>query len=347
LSRTDREGPLGRDIGEILKASNRCARLTQQLLAFSRKQIMLPKVINLNDVVADMDNLLRRLIGENIRLVSVPGKDLWNVKVDPGQIEQVIANLAINSRDSMPRGGKLTIETTNVELDDLYSRGHENVSPGAYVRLTVSDTGCGMGEGTMARIFEPFFTTKEKGTGLGLSTAYGIVKQSGGSIDVYSEPGLGTTIKIYIPGVSDEAVAISRQSAAPFEKLGGSETILVVEDEEIVRNLVRQTLVHYGYDVIDAGCGEEAVDMCSGRKATIHLMLTDVVLPDMSGVDLSKRLAAIMPEMKVIFMSGYTSVGILQEGLLESDVEFIQKPFTSETLARRIREVIDSKSTVH
>jgi PAS domain S-box-containing protein len=347
LSRIDREGPLGRDIGEILKASNRCARLTQQLLAFSRKQIMLPKVIDLNGVVADMDNLLRRLIGENIRLVSVPGKDLWSVKVDPGQIEQVIANLAINSRDSMPRGGKLTIETANVELDDLYSRGHETVKPGPYVRLTVSDTGCGMDEGTMARIFEPFFTTKEKGTGLGLSTAYGIVKQSGGSIDVYSEPGIGTTIKIYIPRVTEEAVAIARPGVIPFEKLRGSETILVVEDEDIVRILVRQILAHYGYDVLDVGCGEEAVDVCSRRKAAIHLMLTDVVLPDMTGVDLSRRLAAILPEMKVIFMSGYTNVGVLQEGILESDVAFIQKPFTSETLACKIREALDSKSTVH
>jgi CheY-like chemotaxis protein len=204
-----------------------------------------------------------------------------------------------------------------------------------------------MDEGTMARIFEPFFTTKEKGTGLGLATAYGIVKQSGGSMDVYSEPGLGTTIKIYIPGVSEEAVAISRQSAAPFEKPGGSETILVVEDEEIVRDLIRQTLARCGYDVLDAGCGEEAIDACSRREATVHLVLTDVVLPDMSGVDLSKRLAAIMPAMKVIFMSGYTSVGVLQEGLLESGVEFIQKPFTSESLARKIREVLDSKSTVH
>lgn len=347
LNRIDGETPLGRDIGEILKAAYRCANLTQQLLAFSRKQIMLPKVINLNDVVADMDNLLRRLVGENIRLESVQEKYLWNVKVDPGQIEQVIANLVINSRDAMPRGGKLTIETTNVELDDLYSQGHENVSPGSYVRLTVSDTGCGMDAGTMARIFEPFFTTKEKGTGLGLATAYGIVKQSGGSIDVYSEPGLGTTIKVYIPRVSEEAVAISRQSAAPFEKPGGSETILVVEDEELVRKLIQQTLVQYGYDVLDAGCGDEAIDVCSRRNATIHLLLTDVVLPDITGVELSKRLAVIRPAMKVIFMSGYTSVGILQEGLLESDVEFIQKPFTSESLARKIREVLDSKSTVH
>jgi CheY-like chemotaxis protein len=204
-----------------------------------------------------------------------------------------------------------------------------------------------MDEGTMARIFEPFFTTKEKGTGLGLSTAYGIVKQSGGSIDVYSEPGIGTTIKIYIPRVTEEAVAIARPGVIPFEKLRGSETILVVEDEEIVRKLIRQTLVQYGYDVLDAGCGDDAIDACSRRKAAIHLMLTDVVLPDMTGVDLSRRLAAILPEMKVIFMSGYTNIGVLQEGILESDVAFIQKPFTSETLARRIREVLDSKTTVH
>ncbi len=347
LSRIDGDGPLGRDIGEIQKASNRCAKLTQQLLAFSRKQIMLPKVINLNDVVADMDNLMRRLIGEDIRLVSAPGKDLWNVKIDPGQIEQVIANLVINSRDAMPRGGQLTIETANVELDELYPRGHENIPPGSYVKLAVSDTGCGMDERTKARIFEPFFTTKEKGTGLGLATAYGIVKQSGGSIDVYSEPGLGTTIKIYIPRVSEEAVAIPRQSPVPHEKLHGGETVLVVEDEDVVRILVRQILVHYGYDVLDAGCGDEAIDVCSRRKATIHLMLTDVVLPDITGMELSKRLAVIMPGMKVIFMSGYTNIGNLQEGVLESDLAFIQKPFSSESLARKIREVLDSKSTVH
>lgn len=347
LGRIDSEDPLGREIREIRKASERCAMLTQQLLAFSRKRVMLPKVINLNDVVAAMDSLLRRLIGEDIALVSVPGKGLGNVKVDPGQIEQVIANLAVNARDAMPKGGKLTIETANVGPDDLSAREHEPVSPGSHVMLAVSDTGCGMDEGTRARIFEPFFTTKEKGTGLGLSTVYGIVRQSGGTIDVHSGPGVGTTFRICFPRVSEEVTAISEPDVPPLETLQGNETILLVEDEEMVRELVQEILVRYGYDVLDTGCGREAVEACSRHRGTIHLMLTDVVLPDISGVELSKRLAPMRPDMKMLFMSGYAGDAMLQEGIPASGVPFLQKPVTVDSLVRKIREVLDSKSTTH
>jgi PAS domain S-box-containing protein len=347
LGRIDGQDPISKDIGEIQKASKRCAILTRQFLAFSRKQIALPKVINLNDVVAEMDSLLRRLIGEDIRLVSVPGKDLGNVKADPGQIEQVIANLVVNSRDAMLQGGNLTIETANVELDDLFAQGHENVSPGSCVMLAVSDTGCGMDEETLAKIFEPFFTTKEAGTGLGLATTHGIVKQSGGDIRVYSEPGLGTTFKIYFPRVQGAVTAVSEPSAIPLEKLRGSETILLVEDEENVRQLVRKVLVQYGYNVLDMRCGNEAVDACSRYRDTIHLMLTDVVLPDINGVELSKRLAPMRPEMKVLFMSGYTSNAIMREEALKNHDMFIQKPFTVVSLTCKIRKLLDSKSTEH
>ena len=332
--------PLRRDLEEIRKASDRCAALTRQLLAFSRKQILVPKVINLGDVVADMDKMLRRLIGEDIDLVSVGGKDLWNVKADPGQVEQVIVNLVVNARDAMPGGGKLTIEASNVVLDETYTSGHQYVSPGSYVLLAVSDTGSGMDEGTVARIFEPFFTTKEKGTGLGLSTVYGIVKQSGGHINVYSEPGIGTTFKMYFPAVEERVTESSGAGALPSEELRGGETVLVVEDEELVRQMVREILVQYGYTVVEAQSGGEAVDLCSRRQGTIHLMLTDVVMPGMNGVELSKRLAPMQPEMKVLFMSGYTADAIVHQGILDPGIAFIHKPFTMDSLAHKVREVL-------
>jgi two-component system cell cycle sensor histidine kinase/response regulator CckA len=343
LARIGALDPLRHDLEEIRKASDRCAALTRQILAFSRKQILVPKVINLGDVVDDMDKMLRRLIGEDIDLVSVRGKDLWNVKADPGQIEQVIVNLAVNSRDAMPQGGKLTIETVNVVLDETYARGHQYVSPGSYVMLAVSDTGRGMDEGTLARIFEPFFTTKElgKGTGLGLSTVYGIVKQSGGHINVYSEPGIGTTFKMYFPLVEETVTDISKAGALPSEELRGSETILVVEDEELVREMIREILVQYGYTVLEARSGGEAVDLCSRHQGTIHLMLTDVVMPGMNGVELSKRLAPIQPEMRVLFMSGYTADAIVHQGVLDSGIAFIQKPFAIASLTHKVREVLD------
>jgi len=342
LARIGTLDPLRHDLEEIRKASDRCAALTRQILAFSRKQILVPKVINLGDVVADMDKMLRRLIGEDIDLVSVRGKDLWNVKADPGQIEQVIVNLVVNSRDAMPPGGKLIIETANVVLDESYARGHKYVSPGSYVMLAVSDTGRGMDEETLARIFEPFFTTKERGTGLGLSTVYGIVKQSGGHINVYSEPGIGTTFKMYFPHVEETVTGISRAGTLPSEELRGSETILVVEDEDLVRQMVREILVQYGYSVLEARSGGESVDLCSRHQGTIHLMLTDVVMPGMNGVELSKRLAPIQPEMKVLFMSGYTANAIAHQGFLDPGIAFIQKPFTMDSLAHKVREVLGS-----
>jgi len=255
----------------------------------------------------------------------------------------VIMNLVVNSRDAMPNGGKLTIETTNAILEEAYVHKHEYVSPGSYVMLAVSDTGHGLDEGTVARIFEPFFTTKERGSGLGLSTVYGIVKQSGGYINVYSEPGLGTTFKIYFPRVSEAVTAVSRPSVLPPEKLRGCETVLVVEDEDMIRMLVRRILVQFGYNVLDAGCGNDAFDACSRHGEKIHLMLTDVVLPDISGVELSKRLAPMQPEMKVVFMSGYTDNTVADQGIPDPETTFIQKPFTIDSLTRKIREALDSR----
>ena len=340
LARIGPLDPLRHDLEEIRKASDRCAALTRQLLAFSRKQIMVPKVIHLGVVVTDMGKMLRRLIGEDIDLVSAGGKDLWSVKADPGQIEQVIVNLVVNARDAMPRGGKLTIEAENVVLDESYSAGHKYVSPGSYVMMAVSDTGSGMDEGTVARIFEPFFTTKEKGTGLGLSTVYGIVKQSGGHINVYSEPGIGTTFKLYFPRVEETAMAVPGGAILPTEEVRGSETVLVVEDEEPVRRMVREILAQYGYTVLEARNGGEAVDLCSRHRGTIHLMLTDVVMPGMNGVELSKRLAHDHPGMKVLFMSGYTADAIVHQGILDPGIAFLHKPFTMDSLARKVREVL-------
>ncbi|MDD5763431.1 MAG: response regulator, partial [bacterium] len=345
-TRIDSRVPLWRDISEIQKASERCANLTQQLLAFGRKQMILPKVVNLNTVAADMDNMLHSLIGVDIRLESVLEKGLGNVRVDPGQIEQVITNLVINSRDAMPRGGKLTIETANVELDEHVAQMHGNVSPGPHVMLAVSDTGCGIDEGTLMNIFEPFFTTKEKGTGLGLATTYGIVEQSGGGINVYSKPGDGTTFRIYFPRVTGAATVISKPNIRP-ETLRGSETILLVEDENLVREMVRQILVEYGYDVLFAACGNDAIDAHSRHRERIPLVLTDVGLPDINGIELAKRLKSMQPDMKVLFMSGYTSSSTIEDGILESGAAFIQKPFSVVSLASKVREVLDSKSTVH
>ncbi|MBI5575117.1 MAG: PAS domain S-box protein [Deltaproteobacteria bacterium] len=332
--------PLRHDIEGIRKASERCATLTQQLLAFSRKQILVPKVINLNTVVDEMDKMLRRLIGEDIDLVTHRDEKLGNVKADPGQIEQVIVNLTVNSRDAMPRGGKLTVETANVELDEAYTALHEGISPGPYVMLAVSDNGAGMDEKTLSHIFEPFFTTKETGTGLGLSTVYGIVRQSGGNIFVYSEPGLGTTFKIYLPRV-DENVSPALQAAqAPGERRG-SETVLVVEDEEIVRQLVQEILGKNGYKVLTAGNGEEALRVCERHHGIIHLILTDVVMLGMSGMEVSRRVAHRRPGVKALYMSGYTDDAIVQYGVLEPGIDFVQKPFTADALALKVREVLD------
>jgi PAS domain S-box-containing protein len=337
------EDPFHLYVDEIAKAAHRGASLTNQLLAFSRKQILQPQVINLNEVVIDMDKMLRRLIGEDIELITFIDQYLGLVKADPAQIGQIIMNLAVNARDALPDGGNLTIETANVSLDQTYARGHVGVTPGPYVMLAVSDNGVGMDGETMAHIFEPFFTTKEsgKGTGLGLATVYGIVKQSGGNIWVYSEPGQGTTFKVYLPRV-EESLEIVRPKAAPVTSLQGDETILLVEDDAGLRDLVSTALRKYGFKVLEAAHGGEALLICEREKTPIHLMLTDVVMPQISGSALAERLRLIHPEMKVLYMSGYTENAIVHHGVLNSQVNFIQKPFRVLSLVRKVREVLDS-----
>ena len=342
LRRLEENNPLRRNIEEIRKAADRAANLTRQLLAFSRKQVLQPKVLNLNDVVSDMDKMLRRLIGEDIDLLCIPEPGLGCTKADPGQIEQVIMNLVVNSRDAMPRGGKLTIETQNVCLDDVYASEHVSIQPGAYVMLIISDTGCGMDSETQARIFEPFFTTKEqgKGTGLGLSTVYGIVKQSGGYIWVYSEVGRGTTFKIYLPRVDGEVQhEIAHKLLAPLPQ--GTETVLLVEDESMVRRMARQVLELNGYHMLEASGAQEAIEICGQYDMTIHLLLTDVVMPQMGGKELSDKIRTLRPQIKVLFMSGYTNDAIVHHGVLDRNVAFLQKPFVPSALAHKVREVLD------
>ena len=336
------EDPLRRYIEEVKKAGDRAAALTRQLLAFSRKQVLQPKVLDLNFIVLDLEKMLRRLIGENIELSTVLNPDLGSIKIDPGQMEQVIMNLVVNARDAMPEGGKLLIETENVYLSDNYTKQHIGVSPGPYVMLAISDTGMGMEEETQEHIFEPFFTTKElgKGTGLGLSTVYGIIKQSEGSIWVYSEVGEGTTFKIYLPRV-DEGAQHYTKSLETDANLHGSETILLAEDEEIVRNLAREVLESYGYHVLEAANGGSALLICEQYKETIHLLLTDVIMPEMSGHTLVERLAGLRPQMKVLYMSGYTDSGMAQRGVMAEGAHFIQKPFSPRDLMRKIREVLN------
>lgn len=330
-------------VKEIQKAADRAADLTRQLLAFGRRQVLAPQVLDLNEVVSNVDKMLRRLIGEDIDLIPISSGGLGRVKADAGQIEQIIMNLAVNARDAMPKGGKLTIETADVVLDDTYARKHLAVTPGPYVMLAVSDTGCGMDAATQARIFEPFFTTKPpgKGTGLGLATVYGIVKQSGGNIWMYSELGKGTTFKVYLPRV-DDMVAEVKLSQAKDGDARGTETVLVVEDEETIRSLVRGILEKHGYTVLEANGGVEGLAICQQHPHTIHLVLTDVVMPQMSGSELAGKLASLRPETKVLFMSGYTNKAIGQDGLLDRNTAFIEKPFTPQALARKVREVLDA-----
>jgi PAS domain S-box-containing protein len=328
-------------IEEIRKAGERAADLTRQLLAFSRKQILEPKVLDLNDVVRRIEGLLTRLIGEDVRVRLNLGSALGAIRADAGQIEQVIMNLAVNARDAMPRGGDISIETANVELAETYTQMHRPVHPGPYVMLAVSDTGVGMDAVTRERIFEPFFTTKEKGqgTGLGLSTVYGIVKQSSGYVWVYSEPGKGTAFKVYLPRV-EGAVEARAASESPALPATGDETILLVEDEESVRALARRTLEARGYRVFDAADGGEAVEIAGHER--IDLLLTDMVLPGMGGGEIAARIHEIHPAAKVLFTSGYTDDVIVRGGLLERGAAFLEKPFTPSLLARKVREVLDS-----
>jgi len=332
---------------EILKAARHGAALTRQLLAFSRKQVLEPKVLDLNQLITDMLKMLQRLIGEDVALTFAPTPSLGSVKVDPGQIEQVLMNLGINARDAMPNGGKLTIETENVELDRAYFNQHSSGTPGPYVLLAVSDTGTGMDSGTQARIFEPFFTTKEKGkgTGLGLATVYGIVKQSGGYVWVYSEPGHGTTFKVYFPRFA-EAGETEESGVVPKITIQGSETILLVEDAEPLRELARLFLEGAGYHVLEANGGAEALEMSRGHGGPIHLLLTDVIMPGMSGAELAAKLRVERPESKIIFMSGYTDDAIAHHGVLDSGVTLLVKPFTRDALIRKVREVLDRQETL-
>ncbi len=342
LAEMNEQDPLRGNVDEIKKAADRAAGLTRQLLAFSRRQVMEMKIIDLNAALYNLEKMLRRVIGEDIDLVTLLAEDLGRVKTDPWQIEQVIMNLAVNARDAMPSGGKLVIETTNAELDEIYAHSHVGITPGRYVMIAVSDTGVGMTHEVKERIFEPFFTTKEKGrgTGLGLSTVYGIVRQSGGDVWVYSEPGQGTTFKIYLPRV-DESLEELREKITAGETPQGTETILVVEDEEAVRKLAVRILKRQGYAVLDASSGEEALLIAGEHKGPIHLLVTDVVMPGMSGGTLAEQLTPIRPEMKVLYMSGYTDDAIVHHGMLDPGANYIQKPFTVEGLVGKVKEVLD------
>jgi PAS domain S-box-containing protein len=330
---------------EIASAAGRATSLTRQLLAFSRKQMLAPKVLDLNGVVTENLKMLTRVIGEDIDLVMVPAAGLGAVRADAGQIEQVIMNLAVNARDAMPAGGKLTLETSNVSLDEEYARFHAPLRPGNYGLLTISDTGAGMDPETQSHIFEPFFTTKgPKGTGLGLSTVYGIVKQSGGYIWVYSEQGKGTTFKIYLPRVA-EAAETPVQVSVPAETVAaepGTETILLVEDEANLRYLARQFLEKQGYRVIEAADGAVAMQIVVAHEGTIHLLLTDVIMPGMNGRELAQRISEIRPNVKILYMSGYTENVIGRNGTLDAGVRLLQKPFSLHNLKNKVREVLDS-----
>jgi len=326
-------------VTHIRDAGDRAAGLTRQLLAFSRRQVIQPAVININVVVRETEVLLRRLIGEDVELITRLAPDLGSVLADPGQVQQIVMNLAINSRDAMPDGGTLHIETTNVVLDRGYQDEHPEVRPGPYIMLAVTDTGCGISPEVRSRIFEPFFTTKDvgKGTGLGLATVYGMVKQGGGWIWVYSEPGRGTTFKIYLPRTDEPLSSITRVVGGD---LHGSETILVVEDQIEVRTLAVSGLTTFGYEVHAAATGKEALTFCREFAGDLDLVVTDVVMPDMNGQEVARQVALLRPESRIVFMSGYTDDVIAHRGVLDAGVEYLQKPFTPESLARKIREIL-------
>jgi PAS domain S-box-containing protein len=342
LEQLDTASPMREDLAEVLRLSKRAAELTRQLLAFSRRQTLQPQIININDMVADTTKMLKRVLGENIDLQFAPAPDLGNVRADPMQLEQVLMNLAINARDAMPAGGKLTIETANVELDAEYAASHISVVPGRYVMMAVSDTGHGMDAATRSRLFEPFFTTKDKskGTGLGLATAYGIVKQHGGHIWVYSEPGKGATFKIYLPRV-EEAASVLKPPVEP-SMTRGEETILIVEDEPAVGAIAERALKARGYTVLIARSAEEAEGLFSEHHERISLLLTDVVLPGINGPKLYERLRTRDPSLKVLYMSGHTGNATVHQGVLDAGAAFMQKPFTLEMIARKVRQVLDS-----
>ncbi|MGH9557424.1 MAG: PAS domain S-box protein [Terriglobales bacterium] len=343
LQQLDSDDPMRREMGQINKAAERAALLTRQLLAFSRQQMLEPRVLQLNDVVTGIEPMLRRLLGEDIRLITRLRPGLGRTKADPGQMEQVIMNLAVNARDAMPKGGELIIETSETFLDKSFAHDQPTVKPGRYVQFSVTDTGTGMDEETLARVFEPFFTTKErgKGTGLGLSTVYGIVKQSDGYIWAQSKPGKGASFQLYLPLVEIPVAQPADPEPARTTEKPGSETILVVEDEEGVRSLVRHVLHRQGYNVLEARHAGEAFLLCDRYSQTIHLLLTDVILEHVSGPELARRLMALRPGLKVLFMSGYTDDAVLRHGVQSAETPFLQKPFSTDVLARKVREVLD------
>ena len=336
------DSPHTDDIQEIIKASDRATALTRQLLAFSRRQPFEPQPLRLDDRVTDMEKMLRRLLGPPVRLVTASDADLAAILADPNQIEQVVLNLAVNSRDAMPQGGTLTIETRNVQMDEPYAHGATAVPPGKYVMLAVSDTGSGMNQDTLARLFEPFFTTKDKGkgTGLGLSTVYGIVKQSQGHVIVYSELGVGTTFKCYFP-LSEISPRVARTSPAPVE-VRGTETILLVEDEEPIRLLATSALERAGYTILAAGDGDAAIAMAAAHTGPIHLLLSDGVLSGIRVPELLRRFVAQRPETKILLMSGYSQEAVFQHDIVAPNTAFLPKPFTIRQLTERVREVLDS-----
>jgi two-component system cell cycle sensor histidine kinase/response regulator CckA len=341
LADIDPDDPRRADIAEIQKAGTSAAVLTRQLLAFGRKQIIDPTVLDMNVVVADMRPMLGRLIGEDVKVVLGLGPDLAPVTADRGQVEQIVLNLAVNARDAMPKGGTLTIETANVDLDEHYAKTHLAVKPGPHVALTVTDTGTGMTPQVQARLFEPFFTTKAvgKGTGLGLATVHGIVMRSGGSVNVYSEVGRGTSFKVYLPRADAEEVVVD--APPPFARpRAGAQTVLVVEDAEELRELTSRLLRRQGYTVLLAANADEALQLFE-RNPSIDVLLTDVVMPGASGPELTRRLVERRPELKVIYMSGYTEEAIVQHGVLKPGIAFLHKPFTSEALGRKLRETLD------
>lgn len=333
------------DIMEIKKAAARAAALTGQLLAFSRQQVLQPRILDINAILKDFERMLRRLVGEDIQLIFDLRSPHANIKADPSQMEQVIMNLVVNARDAMTKGGRLVIETSDITLTEEYANNHLAVMPGRYVMLAISDSGSGISKDILPHIFEPFFTTKAQGEGLGLglATVYGIVKQSGGNIWVYSEPGKGTTFKLYFPKVDEKPDAQNTVEAKP-RSLKGNEAILVVEDEDVVRRLVCQILRKHGYRIVEARNGEEALAVARSSESTFDLVLTDVIMPQMSGKEMVDALTTHLGPVKVLYMSGYTDRGIVLQGILETGTAFLQKPFTPDKLAAKVREVLESKA---